>query len=1043
MANLYDWENPAIIKINKQEGHVIAYPFDKYESVLSGEESPYKKSLNGKWNFKWILGIENHIQDFYKEDYSLEEFDEIEVPSVWQLKGYGKPYYLAFDYPPAIDKKKKNIPKIEHKLNEIGLYKRNFILPENFNGRKTFLHFGAVKSAFYVYVNGEKVGYSQGSMTPSEFEITKHLRAGENSIAVEVYRYCDGTYLEDQDMWFFSGIYREVYIFAEPKTYISDFYARCKMDENYEDAELFIDAFVNNNDMGDKKVKVEIHLLDYDAKEVNKSICMTSCNIRAEEEKKLLLSTNIKNPRKWTAETPNLYKIILTLKDEENNIIELKSIQYGFKVVEIKNEKILINGKPIMIKGVNRHDFDSDYGWAVPKERYYEDFNIMKKNNINAIRTSHYPNDPFFYELCNEYGFYVMDEADVETHGVRTKNVPGDNPVWTEAVVDRMERMVLRDRNHPCIFMWSLGNEAGYGSNFNEMKKAALKLDDTRQFHYEGDFDISVSDVLSRMYPTVDMVEKLGRHKELKIGIFDNILNKLSADNKPLKPEQYEGKPIVLCEYAHAMENSLGNFQKYMDVFEKYENMAGGFIWDFVDQVIHKKDKVGNDLWLYGGDFEEEKTTRYFCANGIVFGDRTPHPSLFEVKKVYQEIKVEAINLLKGEFEVYNKYSFIDLSDFEMNWSITEDGNKIKEEKIDDLNVMPKKKVKFNINYDLPELKIGSEYHVLISFKFKKDTIFAEKGYEIAWDQFKIPFGTGMNIEEPCKHNKTVECFENAKIIEVKGENFKIVFDRKLGAIKSINYGLGEIIKAPLTPNYWRVLTDNDKGYANYNPKLENILIDRSWKRATDNRKVKEISVEKNSDYINIKVTQKVINCKDDVITNYKINSKGEIYVSNIITPKKDMYRIGMQMALNEEYSNMQWFGRGEHENYWDRNTGAKIGVYKGKVEGLIHNYMRPQENGNRTDVRWVSLSNDSGKGIVVCAMGENILNTSAWPYSMEDLEKAEHIHELQNRDFVTFNIDYLQCGVGGDLPGVAKVHEEFKIVKNKTYKYSFVIKPL
>jgi beta-galactosidase len=582
---LLDWENPNIIGTNKEPGHAIGMPYDEYEMAIDNKPSPYKLSLNGVWKFNWAKDPKKRPMDFYKMDYIADNWDDIEVPSVWQLKGYGKPYYLAFRYPPGISTKGSEILKINHKWNEVGSYRRTFNVLENWMDREIFIHFGAVKSAFYLYINGEKVGYSQGSMTPAEFNITKYVKAGENIVAAEVYRYSDGTYLEDQDMWFFSGIYREVYIYSESKTYIRDFFARCTFDEKYEDAELIVDVDIRNSKEYDQQVKIEVGLCDYTSTEMPDPIASAEGLIGDSKELRLSLRTGVNNPKKWTAETPNLYKMILILKNEKDEIIEIKTIQYGFKVVEIKDEQILINGKPILIKGVNRHEFDPDFGWAVPRERYYQDFTIMKQNNINAIRTSHYPNDPFFYELCNEYGFYVMDEADMETHGVRRKNVPGDSPVWTKAVVDRMKRMVNRDKNHPCIFMWSLGNEAGYGSSFIEMKKAALGIDSTRPIHYEGDYDTSVSDVLSRMYPKVEYLDKLGNHEEVKISIVDKVMNNIILDSKPLKPEWYKGKPVILCEYAHAMENSLGNFQEYMDRFEKYKNMAGGFIWDFVDQA--------------------------------------------------------------------------------------------------------------------------------------------------------------------------------------------------------------------------------------------------------------------------------------------------------------------------------------------------------------------------------------------------------------------------------------------------------------------------
>jgi beta-galactosidase len=1040
MRKLRDWENPEIIKINKEESHVIALPYDDCESALKREESPYKKSLSGRWKFKWVQGVDNLPEGFYREDYSVDQWNDIEVPSVWQLKGYGKPYYLAFAYPPAIGTKKRDIPKIDHSSNEVGCYRTSFVLPKGWASREIFIHFGAVKSAFYLYVNGERVGYSQGSMTPAEFNITKYLRNGENSLAAEVYRFSDGTYLEDQDMWFLSGIYREVYIYAEPKTYIKDFFARCSMDKKYEDAELLIDTYVNNLTGEQSSLRLEVFLAEYNAIAAGEPVTSVDFKIEENIEKNIKISKWIKNPRKWTAETPELYKVLLVLKDSQGKIIEAKCIQYGFKTVEIKNAKILVNGKPIMLKGVNRHDFDPDHGWAVPRHRYYEDLNIMKKHNINAIRTSHYPDDPFFYELCNEYGFYVMDEADMETHGVRRRNVPGDNPLWTEAVVDRMERMVLRDRNHPCIFMWSLGNEAGYGSNFMKMKEAALRLDSTRQIHYEGDYDMSVSDVVSRMYPTVEVLHKLGNLEEIKVNFIDNILNQLVADNKPLKPEQYKDKPILLCEYAHAMENSLGNFQEYMDRFEKYANMAGGFIWDFVDQAIHRVNEAGKDTWLYGGDFGEEVSHRYFCANGIITADRMLQPSIYEVKKVYQEIKVHPVDLISGRVRIQNKYKFIDLKDYEGLWEISEDGRKILEGSVEELKLGPGETKEYNLNYSVPELKAGSEYHLLVAFRLKVDKIWAEKGYEMAWDQFRIPVDTGKKIHAS-QGRGAITVKEDRKAISISGSSFEIKIGKESGALEGIDYGYGQLIHCPLVPNYWRALTDNDKGYANFKPELEGLLVDTSWKKATLSRRVEEVKVETLEEKVEISVVQRVRNCRGDVKTVYAVNGLGEITVTHSLTPSKNMYRIGMQMALKKQYDKLTWYGKGPHENYIDRNSGAKIGVYSGKVKDLIHQYMRPQENSNRTEVRWLSLTDCDKKGLLIEDTGGNLLNISAWPYSIKDLEEAKHIHELQVRDFITLNVDYIQCGVGGDLPGVANLHEEYKIHKNKSYQYSFRIR--
>ena len=628
----FNWENPEIFKINKEDGHAIMMPFDSEKDALSAKESNYKQSLNGKWKFYWQRGLKNQPENFQLTSFDDSHWDEINVPSVWQTQGYSVPYYYASTFPKAFSRSKGKIPSIDHDMQEIGFYRKSFTLNENFNGREIFLHFGAAKSALEIYVNGEFVGYSQGSMTPHEFNVTKVLKPGENVITAKLYRYSDGSYLEDQDMWWLCGIYREVYLFAEPKLCLRDFYFKTDFDDSYTDSNVTLNMYINNYNNIRGKMTASAKLIDSNNGEILLGTKETELSGGNEA---VTVPETVKAPEKWSAETPNLYTLVMTI-ELDGKIICVKTYKVGFKKVEIKGEKIYYNGMPLMIKGVNRHDFDCDNGWAVPREIYTQDLDIMKQNNINSIRTSHYPDDPYFYDMCNKYGFYVMDECEVETHGVRRKGVPGSNPVWTGAVVDRMQRMVLRDRNNPCVFMWSLGNEAGDGSNFMEMKKAALALDNSRQFHYEGDFDLTKSDVISRMYPTKDIMEKLGNKQPITISLYDNIANQLAADSKPIKAEMYEGKPVVLCEYAHSMENSLGNFQEYIDDFEKYDNMCGGFIWDFVDQAIMVKDPVtGKDVLRYGGDFDDKPADYEFSANGIVFADRKEKPAMQEVRYYY------------------------------------------------------------------------------------------------------------------------------------------------------------------------------------------------------------------------------------------------------------------------------------------------------------------------------------------------------------------------------------------------------------------------
>ena len=681
----FRWEDPSVFKINKEDGHAIMMPYDSESEVLSGKESKYKQSLNGKWKFYWQRGLKNQPENFQLVSFDDSHWDEINVPSVWQTEGYSVPYYYASTFPKAFSRTKSKIPSIDHNMQEIGFYRKTFVLDEVFDNREVFLHFGAAKSALEVYVNGEFIGYSQGSMAPHEFDITKVLKKGENVITAKLYRFSDGSYLEDQDMWWLCGIYRDVYLFAEPKVCLRDFYFKTDFDDTYNDSNVTLNMYFNNYNNIKGKIKVSAKLIDAKNEEIELG---SSEKELSGGKETITYNKTVKSPDKWSAETPNLYTLVMSV-ELDGKVICVKSYKVGFKKVEIKGEKIYFNGMPLMIKGVNRHDFDCDYGWAVPKYRYTQDLDIMKQNNINSIRTSHYPDDPYFYDMCNKYGFYVMDECEVETHGVRRKGVPGSNPVWTGAVVDRMQRMVLRDRNNPCIFMWSLGNEAGDGSNFMEMKKSALELDDTRQFHYEGDFDLTKSDVISRMYPTKDIMEKLGNKQPITISLYDNIANQLAADSKPIKAEMYEGKPIVLCEYAHSMENSLGNFQEYIDDFEKYDNMCGGFIWDFVDQALHVKDENGNDNYLYGTDFQGKEPHKlidipnttamtgsnvYFCANGIIGADRNPHPQIVEVKHGYQNIGITAKDVKNGEFIIKNKFLFTIRSDFNCKWVLKAEG---------------------------------------------------------------------------------------------------------------------------------------------------------------------------------------------------------------------------------------------------------------------------------------------------------------------------------------------------------------------------------
>lgn len=1044
----FNWENPEIFKINKEDGHAIMMPFDSEKDALSAKESSYKQSLNGKWKFYWQRGLKNQPENFQLTSFDDSHWDEINVPSVWQTQGYSVPYYYASTFPKAFSRSKGKIPSIDHDMQEIGFYRKSFTLNENFNGREIFLHFGAAKSALEVYVNGEFVGYSQGSMTPHEFNVTKVLKPGENVITAKLYRYSDGSYLEDQDMWWLCGIYREVYLFAEPKLCLRDFYFKTDFDDSYTDSNVTLNMYINNYNNIRGKMTASAKLIDSNNGEILLGTKETELSGGNEA---VTFTETVKAPEKWSAETPNLYTLVMTI-ELDGKIICVKTYKVGFKKVEIKGEKIYYNGMPLMIKGVNRHDFDCDNGWAVPREIYTQDLDIMKQNNINSIRTSHYPDDPYFYDMCNKYGFYVMDECEVETHGVRRKGVPGSNPVWTGAVVDRMQRMVLRDRNNPCVFMWSLGNEAGDGSNFMEMKKAALALDNSRQFHYEGDFDLTKSDVISRMYPTKDIMEKLGNKQPITISLYDNIANQLAADSKPIKAEMYEGKPVVLCEYAHSMENSLGNFQEYIDDFEKYDNMCGGFIWDFVDQALHVKDENGNDNYLYGTDFQGQEPHKlidipnttamtgsnvYFCANGIIGADRKPHPQIVEVKHGYQNIGITAVDASNGEFKLKNKFLFTNLSDFNCKWVIKAEGEEVLSGELGKIECAPLEECNIKIDFDSSKLPKDKEVILTVSFETTKESLGIEKDYEIAFEQFII---NAMPQPKDDNADGNLDFDINGKRVTVKGDNLEVIVDD--GKIVSYKIEGKELLKAPLMPNYFRALTDNDIDFLNFTPQWAKLHPFYAWQRATHHTRADKTEVIKNNNAVEIHIAFSTAGLKKSVAT-YRVYPDGRLYVFHSAVPTKGMLRFGYQMTMDKSMEYITWYGRGPKPTYIDRKLGSKIDLYKSSVTDFEYRYMRPQESSNRCDVRYFTLTDKNGFGIKVDAYYDNPINFSAYHYTTDGLEKATHINDIPYEDITTVNIDHRQLGVGGDLPGQAFVREPYTMPKGQKQEYSFVITPI
>lgn len=1019
-----DWENPLIVQRNKQKAHAMISPYSSETDALNSLKSPFEYSLNGDWRFYYSTGP-TVSDSFTKKDFDDSRWDIVTLPCVWQLQGYGTPYYYAYSYPQSIATKKKDIPRISHDLQEIGIYRKEFEFPIDITDKQVFLTFGAAKAALEVYINGEFVGFSKGSMTPHEFNVSNYLLAGKNMIVAKVYRYSDGTYLEDQDMWFFSGLYRDISLRVEEAIFIRDVYVRSELDDDLCRANLLVDIELANYSFP-QEVEVSAFLINEERILIG--------------HKKLLLSDNqvitfnqiINKPRLWSTEEPNLYSVIFELKT-----IKYKTyycVRTGFRRIEIKGNEIYFNQKKLMIKGVNRHDFNPETGWYVTEDLYIKDLQIMKAANINAIRTSHYPNDPLLYKLCDEWGILIMDECDVESHGVRRKNVPGSNPLWTLSVVDRMERMVLRDRNHVSIFFWSLGNEAGDGENFVEMRKAAEKLDTSRPFHYEGMFDKRVTDVLSKMYPDAQSVEDFGNKQVTKITPIKYMLNKLATDLKAIPKEYYDTMPVIFCEYAHAMENSLGNFKEYMDAFEKYPNIAGGFIWDFVDQSIYKDGK-----WLYGSDFTEiynKKGFRskynigsntYFCANGIVGADRTPQPALAEVKKVYQPIKFELVE--NNRIKITNKHLFTNLDYYSFKWTIEIDGIVQTFGNLD-INLEPSESTIITIPYDCDSS--DGLITLTIDALLKIDTRWEKKGFVQAFEQFVLK-NTKKNI--PIDSSKEISYKKNNRNVEIIGSDF--TYRMEDGIWTSFCVNNKEVLTQALKPDYYRALTDNDIDVLNLFPRFVKYSPKFKWKKANQSQKAINVNCTERLDGIEIIVVWKAYGIKH-AKTHYLIENNGSIVVRHSASSKRmSLLKVAMSFGLTQDYNHVTWLGRGFVENYSDRKTGTKLGLYKASVQDLQHPYMRPQENGHRCDTQFLEIKDSNNNSITINAIDSDF-GFNIFPYSVEYLDQITHRHLLVDQGIRYVSIDGVMSGVGGDLPGMISLREPYILHPRTEYEVHF-----
>ncbi|MBN1271000.1 MAG: DUF4981 domain-containing protein [Candidatus Aminicenantes bacterium] len=1014
-----DWENPSVLGRNMEPAHCTFVSYADRKSALENnpKRSPFYLSLDGSWKFFWVRKPADRPIDFYRPDFDVENWTNIEVPGNWEIQGYGVPIYTDTDYPFPADP-----PKIPHDYNPVGSFRRDFFLPEGWKGREIYIHFGSVKSAMYVWVNGKEAGYSQGSKTPAEFNITHLVREGKNIVAAEVYRWSDGAYLEDQDYWKISGIEREVTLRAVPQIHIKDFFIKPELDESYCHGSLTVDVDIENSPAGLESERI-LFLESYDpaGNAVFEAPWEKNVSLSPGKKVRVCLSRPVPNPLKWTAETPHLYTVLLGLKDKKGRITQVTSNRTGFRKVEIKNAQLCVNGVPLRIRGVNRHEHEPDTGRVVSKKFMMQDIRLMKQFNINAVRTSHYPNHPYWYDLCDRYGMYVIDEANIESHGMGYDPdvTLGNNPDWMEAHLDRTRRMVERDKNHPCIIVWSLGNEAGDGVNFEATSAWIKKRDPSRPVQYEQAGLHPHTDIICPMYRRIHHLQEF-----------------LSRDNK---------RPIIMCEYAHAMGNSVGNLADYWEFFDKHPRIQGAYIWDWVDQGLRAWAEDGEEYWAYGGDFGPPGTLsdRNFCINGLVFPDRKVHPHIWEVKKVYQPVKVRPIDLYKGVIEIQNLYDFKDLDHLDMVWSVMGNGRLMEKGNPVRLKVKPHERQRLALPLSPIKAEAGVEYFLNISFRLREPLPLLPKKHEAAWEQFKLPYYSPV-VEESPGELPGVHFEEANDEYRVIGYDFFLEFDKDKGMLKSLVYRGKEMIKQGFVPNFWRPPTDNDFGCDM--PQRLGI-----WRHAAEERELGFIRIfSVGPGEVRFETEETLPSVHSRLETSYRILGSGDIIVNVRFFPGDrdlpEMPRFGVRMILPKEFRNVTWFGRGPHENYWDRNTGAIVGLFEWNVDGLYHPYIRPQENGNRSDVRWLSLSDDEGTGLRIT--GVPLLDFSAHHYLLEDFDegnekKNRHTYHLKKRNLVHLCLDYKQMGVGGDTSWGerARPHAEYTLyVRN--YHFMFRLRP-
>ena len=1011
MAQHDEWKNPEINAVNRAPMHTNYFAYSSSEEAAKAdkENSSNFMTLNGIWKFNWVKNADARPTDFYRTDYNDKGWGQMKVPGVWEMNGYGDPIYVNVGYAWR-NQYKNNPPYVPIENNHVGSYRKEIIIPAEWSGKEIFAHFGSVTSNMYLWVNGKYVGYSEDSKLEAEFNLTKYLKPGKNLIAFQVFRWCDGTYLEDQDFFRYSGVGRNCYLYSRNKKYIQDIRVTPDLDSNYTNGTL--NVALNLNGSG----TVELNLTDPAGKSV------ATAQVNGNGQKSVVM--DVSNPEKWTAETPNLYTLTATLKNGSNTL-EVIPVKVGFRKIELKGGQILVNGQPVLFKGADRHEMDPDGGYVVSRERMLQDILRMKQLNINAVRTCHYPDDNLWYDLCDQYGIYVVAEANIESHGMGYgKETLAKNPSYKKAHMERNQRNVQRGYNHPSIIFWSLGNEAGYGPNFEQCYTWIKNEDKTRAVQYEQAGTNEFTDIFCPMYYDYDACKKYSE------GNID--------------------KPLIQCEYAHAMGNSQGGFKEYWDLIRKYPKYQGGFIWDFVDQSNHWKNKDGIDIYGYGGDFNKyDASDNNFNDNGLISPARRPNPHAHEVGYFYQSIWTTPGDLSKGEIKVYNENFFRDLSAYYMEWQLLANGEVMQTGVVQDLNVAPQQTETLKLNLNTEKICPCKELLLNVTYKLKAAETLMPAGSTVAYDQLTIRPYTAKALE--LKNQKASNLDIVVPVIKdndhnyliVEGENFIIEFNKHNGYLSRYEADGMQLLNpgAQLTPNFWRAPTDNDYGAG-----LQHRYA--VWKNPGLKLTSLKQSIENEQAIVQAEYEMKAV--KGKLFLTYVINNEGAVKVTQKMEAGKeekvsDMFRFGMQMQMPENFNEVEYYGRGPVENYADRNHSTLIGKYRQTVAEQFYPYIRPQETGTKTDLRWWRVLNISGNGLQF--VGDAPFSASALNYSIESLDDGvqkdqRHSPEVAKAPFTNLCIDKVQMGLGcvnswGTLP-----LEKYR-VPYQDYEFSFILTPV